>query len=425
MTSPVDNPPLDGSSDVTGGLATAAEAFVKRVQIRNYKSIGNCVVTLGPLTILVGRNGSGKSNFLDALRFVADGLQTSLDHAVKTRGGVDAVRRRSTGHPRNFSIDLEINLQDGKTAIYGFEIGSQPEGGFFVKRERLKVRNTRNEITAEYRVVEARLDKSSVEKMPPASRDRLYLVNAAGLPEFRGVYDELSAMGFYNLNPEMIKELQSPDAGELLHRDGSNIASVIGRLSNDQPNALERIKSYLKTIVPGISDLQRVGLGPRETLEFRQEVVGSAHPWKFYAASMSDGTLRALGTLVAVTQLAQRKRPVRLIGIEEPETALHPAAAGALVGALREAASHTQVLVTSHSPDLVEQADLQTDAILAVQSQQGTTEIGPIDAASRKTIKDHLYTAGELLRMDQLEVDREDLKLQEQMELFGDFEEAP
>jgi predicted ATPase len=140
---------------------------------------------------------------------------------------------------------------------------------------------------------------------------------------------------------------------------------------------------------------------------------------------MSDGTLRALGTLVAVTQLAERKRPVRLIGIEEPETALHPAAAGALVGALREAASHTQVLVTSHSPDLVEQADLATDTILAVQSQQGTTEIGPIDAASRKSIKEHLYTAGELLRMDQLEVDRDDLKLQEQMELFGDFEEAP
>lgn len=404
----------------------AAEApFLRRVQIRNYKSIGKCVVALGPLTILVGRNGSGKSNFLDALRFVVDSLQTSLVHAMKTRGGVDAVRRRSTGHPRNFSVELEINLVEGKTAVYGFEIGSQPEGGFFVKQERLKVLNARNQITAEYRVIEAKVIRASAEKMPPASRDRLYLVNAAGLPEFRGVYDELSAMGFYNLNPEAIKELQSPDAGELLHRDGGNIASVIGRLSIDQPKALARIKSYLKTIVPGILDLHRIGLGPRETLEFRQEVVGSTHPWKFYAASMSDGTLRALGTLVAVTQLAERKRPVRLIGIEEPETALHPAAAGALMDALREAASHTQIVVTSHSPDLVEQADLKTDMILAVQSQQGTTQIGPIDLASQKAIQDHLYTASDLLRIDQLEVDRENLKQQEQMELFSDAEEAP
>lgn len=408
----------------TNGSAGADAPFLRHVKIKNYKSIGKCSVALGPLTILVGRNGSGKSNFLDALRFIVDGLQTSLDHAVKTRGGVDAVRRRSTGHPRNFAIELEIDLPDNKTAAYGFEIGSRPEGGFFVKQERLTVLNPRNESIAHYRLFEASLTGASTEKMPPASPDRLYLVNAAGLPEFRVVYDALLAMGFYNLNPAAIKELQSPDAGELLHRDGSNIASVIGRLSADQPKSLLRIKSYLKTIVPGIVDVHRIGLGPRETLEFRQEVVGSTHPWKFYAASMSDGTLRALGTLVAVTQLAERKSPVRLVGIEEPETALHPAAAGALMDALREAASHTQVLVTTHSPELVEQADLRRDALLAVQSRQGNTVIGAIDAASQKAIKEHLYSAGDLLRMDQLEVDRDDLKRQEQMELFEAPEEV-
>jgi hypothetical protein len=94
------------------------------------------------------------------------------------------------------------------------------------------------------------------------------------------------------------------------------------------------------------------------------------------------------------------------------------------MGALREAASHTQVVVTSHSPDLVEQADPENDTILAVQSRQGTTQIGLIDPASRKAIQDRLYTPGELLRMDQLEVDREDLKRQEQMELFETPEEA-
>jgi predicted ATPase len=63
------------------------EPFLRRVKIRNYKSIGKSDVELGRLNVLVGRNGSGKSNFLDALRFVVDGLQTSLDHAIKARGG--------------------------------------------------------------------------------------------------------------------------------------------------------------------------------------------------------------------------------------------------------------------------------------------------------------------------------------------------
>jgi predicted ATPase len=223
-------------------------------------------------------------------------------------------------------------------------------------------------------------------------------------------------MGFYNLNPEAMKELQSPDAGELLHRDGGNIASVIARLAFDKPDVLVRIREYLERIVPGVKDFERIALGPRETLEFRQEVKGSKHPWKFYAANMSDGTLRALGALTAVTQLANRKMPVTLVGIEEPETALHPAAAGALMDALREAAAHTQVVVTSHSPDLLEQVDPSKDSLLVVDSREGTTRIAAPDEASRDAIRNHLYSAGDLLRMNQLEPDENELRAQEQMQ---------
>src|SRR3954468_7995627 len=62
--------------------------FLRRVVLSNYRSIAACDVRLGPLRFLVGPNGSGKSNFLDALRFVADSLQTSVDHALRERGGI-------------------------------------------------------------------------------------------------------------------------------------------------------------------------------------------------------------------------------------------------------------------------------------------------------------------------------------------------
>ena len=92
--------------------------------------------------------------------------------------------------------------------------------------------------------------------------------------------------------------------------------------------------------------------------------------------------------------------------------------------ALREAAAHTQVVVTSHSPDLLDRIDAHVDGFLAVQSKQGTTEIGPVDPASLGAIKDHLYTPGELLRMDQLEPDRGNIRQQEQLSLFDPSEEA-
>lgn len=405
-----------------GPMSSESIPFVRRLALRNYKSIAICDVALAPLTVLVGRNGSGKSNFLDGLHFVVDALQGSLDQAIKSRGGIDAVRRRSTGHPRNFAIALDFAISSDETASYAFEITARPNGSFAVKTERLSVHDRFGRRIAFYQreegqIIQAALTASGTPIMPPVLEDRLYLVNAAGLPEFRPAFDALLSMGFYNLNPESMKEIQGPDAGELLHSDGANIASVVSRLSVQEPERLERIREYLATIVPGIEDVNRVSLGPKETLMFQQTVDGARNPWRFYASSMSDGTLRTLGALVATTQISGERNLVRLVGIEEPETALHPAAAGALMDALREAATRTQVIITTHSADLLDQLN-EDDALLLVSSRNGTSRISLIDSASRDAIRQHLYSPGEMLRMDQLQPDDADIERQEQLRLF-------
>jgi predicted ATPase len=91
-------------------------------------------VELGDLLLLVGPNGSGKSNFLDALRLTSEPLQMSLEQALRTRGGVAEVRRRSTGHPAHFAIDLDFRSADF-TGDYGFEVGAVRGGGFRVSYE--------------------------------------------------------------------------------------------------------------------------------------------------------------------------------------------------------------------------------------------------------------------------------------------------
>lgn len=393
--------------------------FLREVRIRNFKSISKCAVVFAPVTLLVGRNGAGKSNFLDALQFVTEGLQTSLDHAIRSRGGIESVPRRSVGQPPSFAIELVVAVNGGAIATYSFEIAARSNAAFAVKREDLVVVRPDGSTAAFYRREEARLVEQSVPSMPPVREDRLYLVNAAGLPEFRPTYDALLSMGFYNLNPDAMKEPQSPDAGELLHGDGANIASVVGRLSRQQPAAMERISAYLSTIVPGVGGFESVTIGPRETLMFSQRVEGSQHPWKFYTTSMSDGTLRALGALVAVGQLGASQTSVKLIGLEEPETALHPAAAGAFMDALREASAHTQVIATTHGPDLLSEIDLDRDGLLVVTSNNGNSRIGPVDPASIEAVKQHLYSPGELLRLDQLQPDEADLLRQEQLPLFA------
>ncbi|MBI3968373.1 MAG: ATP-binding protein [Chloroflexi bacterium] len=124
---------------------------------------------------------------------------------------------------------------------------------------------------------------------------------------------------------------------------------------------------------------------------------------RFLAAEMSDGTLRALAILVALRQppLANRLS-VPLVGIEEPELAIHPSAIPVLRDALIEASGSTQILVSTHSPELLDDWDVAVESVLAVLMAGGRTQIGPLEPAIHAIVADRLYTLGELLRSTQL-----------------------
>lgn len=380
--------------------------FLTRFALKNYKSIAACDVELGPLTFLVGPNGAGKSNFLDALRFVTESLRSSLDNALRERGGISEVRRRSGGHPTHFALRLYFQLPSGESGHYAFRVGARSQGGFDVQDEECQIHSAEAVGKTAHFSVKSGEVMSCSEPGPAASRDRLYLVNASGLAAFRPLYEALSNMGYYSLNPDRIRDLQAPDAGELLARDGSNISSVLKQMSTSNPERRARVEEYLSKVVPGVKGVDVLVMGPKSTLEFRQQVRGAKDPWRCLAASMSDGTVRALGVLVALFQAGGGTRPeVRLVGIEEPEIALHPAAAGLLLDCLKEASHSTQVIVTSHSPDLLDNERVEAASILAVTSAEGSTHIAPLDPMIRKSLLDRLYTPGELLRMDQLRPD--------------------
>jgi predicted ATPase len=185
-----------------------------------------------------------------------------------------------------------------------------------------------------------------------------------------------------------------------------------------------QIQEYLHSVAPMVHGVERKPIGPMETLEFRQEMAGAKHPWRFLAQNMSDGTLRALGVLTALLQGNVDHSPT-LIEIEEPETALHPAASSALREVLVRASMSTQVLVTSHSPDLLDDRSIDADSVLAVVSEGGETKIAPLDNASGQIMRDHLYSAGELLRMNQLAPDRANLEQQEKASVGDLFGEPP
>ena len=375
--------------------------FLTRVIINNYKSIQHCDVKLGPLTFLVGRNGSGKSNFLDALQFVSDALNNTLEQAVKKRGGINEIILRSRLPCAHFVISLTFRLSEGMECDYEIRLGSLPKRGFEVLEELCRIRFG-IEVESFFQVQNGKMD-SNPKLQAAHLNDRLYLVAASGNPVFRPAYDALRNMQFYDLNPDILREARQPDAGEKLWRDGDNIASVISKMKVNSPEKLRRVEQYLEAIVPGLKGVGVVEYGSREELEFFQEVVGFPEPQTFSSLSMSDGTLRALGVLVALFQTGDSTGvKIPLVEIEEPETGLHPSAIGVLYDALTDASETRQVIVTTHGSDLLDRDDIDPDSILAVSSEGGITRIAPIDDASRTIVSDEIYTLGEMLRMNQI-----------------------
>lgn len=176
--------------------------------------------------------------------------------------------------------------------------------------------------------------------LPPASSDRLYLVVTSAFPEFRPVFDGLGALNVYSLSPDAMRRVQTPDTGDLLRRDGSNIASVLERLRREHPQEKAVIEDYLRLVVPGMETADRLEVGAWESVQFRQRVRGADKPWLFPATSVSDGTLRALGVLVAL--FAPSDDGYTPIGIEEPETALHPPLPGCSSGRSRRPAGRAR-----------------------------------------------------------------------------------
>lgn len=381
--------------------------FISRVRLTNYKSIASCDVRLGPLTVLVGPNGAGKSNFLDALRFVADAVDYAPDQAIALRGGLGQILHRGSQSAESFSIDLEVTVPWGRSPSqwavghYGFEIAAADRPGrrpFFVKSEsgELRLDIHVDHFDAEGGRVR---DPKSPQRDNEIDPERLYLPLVSVRPNLAPLYAGLRGMYFYDPDPGKLRELQPPSTGETLGRSGEHLGDVIGAFD---AATKERFDAYMRVVVPELASVERKYEGSYVTVELRSDP-GEGRPGvAFGPQAMSDGTIRAAGLLAALFQTWVRGGRIRLIGIEEPELAVHPAAAGALFDALTETSEHVQVIATTQSADLLDRDDLDPGVVRVATLHHGSTIIGEIDDPSRRIIGDKLATIGQLLRTDQL-----------------------
>jgi predicted ATPase len=373
---------------------------IRRLILKRFRSIPTERLDLDNPTFFVGRNGSGKSNVVDAFAFLAEAMVAPLQAVFDKRGGISAVRNRTSGrsYPPNLGFAVELGKGNGDLTAgrYAFEIKALPNYGFEVVREQCWV-DARGKRFWFDRM--KRIFASNVEGLRPAfDAASLGLPVIAGDKRFTPILRTLAAMRVYAIEPAKLREMQDPDSGISLRSDGGNATSVLQEIERHSPNEAGRIGEVLASIVPNTRRVRTIKHGKKLSLAFTQEW-GEKQRLNFEAFNMSDGTLRALGLLTAVYQ---RPSPSLMV-IEEPEASIHPGAIGAVLDVIRHATRRMQVLITTHSPDVLDAKWIRHNHLRIVSWQDGATRVTPVSEASRVALQKHLMGAGELLRSNALE----------------------
>jgi predicted ATPase len=374
---------------------------ITKIIIKRFRSFPAATLDFDNPLFIVGRNGSGKSNLSDVFSFMAEAMASPLQAVFDRRGGIGTVRNRSgqQSYPSNLGLAFEFGPVNGiEGGRFAFEVKALPNYGYRIVREQCLVFKKDG--------VRWWFDRSGdkwvsnvIGLAPALEPSALILPLVGGDERFASIFRILCDMRVYSIQPAKLREMQDPDSGLVLKPDGSNAASVLQELlrgdsDNETKNEINRI---LESIVPATHSVSPKKHGNKLSMSFSQ-TWGKKNKLIFDAFNMSDGTLRSLGLIIAIFQ----KPSPSLLVIEEPEATIHPGALGAVLDLIRKATKSMQVIVTTHSPELLD-AKWITDANLRIVSwQEGASHLLQPSESTRAAMRQHLMGAGELLRSNAL-----------------------
>jgi predicted ATPase len=395
--------------------------LITHFAVRNFKSIEFASLRFKKLNFVVGRNGTGKTNLIDAMSFISETASKPLQMIFNSRGGTESVFRKvnpafegrsfdasALDRPRiQMAVSFSFPHLPSATSIahghYAFEL----ESGFISKPSAERLVRVRREQIVTYDAsggkhwfdrIDQRIRASDAffNRMPEGflGSDSLSMPFLAGFPDFATVAYALRSIQSYSIDPGTLREFQDPDAAERLLPDGRNAVSILEQLRKGDKPSLERLLELLGAITPGTLNVTSMSAGRKRFLRFSQQW-GRDKRFRFDAFNMSDGTLRAFGLLLASFQT---NAPDYMI-VEQPEDSLHPAATAVIIEALRARPKSLQTVITTHSPEVLDNLAPEEDAVFVVELADGSTRVSEIAPHLIEGVTQHLCSGGDLLRL--------------------------
>ena len=355
----------------------AADA-IRKITVRGFKSIASLELQPSPINIIIGANGSGKSNVLEVFRLLRTARCSKLNDYVRAAGGAERLLHFGSEVTERIEIDLDFNFT-GDLAPTGYELTLKPtaDDELFAAAESISLAYSSGPISL------AEWQKKGETGI--GNEDSEVLTQWV-----RRVLDSWRVYHFANVAP-LRRMAPSHENRFLLLPDGDNLAGVLYRLPvAGFEDSYRQIVRAVQQVAPFFGNFEFPERQESEPQFIQLQWRHKNSDQYFGASSLSDGTLRFIALATLLLQPDNRQS---VILIDEPELGLHPLAIELLAAMIKQAATHTQLIIATQSPLLLDYFDPKD--VLVADLVDGGTQLRRLDSADlAKWLED--YSLGQL-----------------------------
>lgn len=358
-------------------------ARVNRVSIKGYKSIKKLSLDIKDINVLIGGNGSGKSNFIGVFKFLREIVEGRLENYVRTSGGADSILH--FGSKETPRATFHVYLNDD---VDQYEISLSPT----VEDGLVPVSETAYFWNKSY--------PGPLVKPLSSSGAEAAISNKSSASVEAHVRDALESWRVYHFHDTSdtspLKKTAKVDDNRFFRADGGNLAAFLYLLKAKYEEEYNLIRNTIRRIAPFFNDFV---LEPRTLDEesIRLEWKHRGTDSYFGVSSFSDGTLRFIALTVLLLQPNRFKPSVILL--DEPELGLHPSAITVLGALVRQASLDVQVIISTQSPFLLDM--FEPEEVVVVQQNEGSSKFERLERESLEEWLDD-FSLGELWEKNEI-----------------------
>ncbi|MDR1691157.1 MAG: AAA family ATPase [Candidatus Methanoplasma sp.] len=383
--------------------------MIQKIYIHNFKSIEDVCIELGKFNIFIGSNASGKSNFVQAFKFIHDCFAFGIDNSVSMQGGWDEIQNANLPKNEKTVIEITASVEGVRWPFvwtesdrpYGAKITGAKYSMTFEHKQKMQVSDNL-EMVGE--LIPLSKKKNSAKNIPVKiiargysdKKSELEIINTEGnkelpssetkpslfIPDLIGsgglmpplnklielidLNDLFQEISIFDITPKNAKKGATYKGMLTLEEDGGNIALVLKDLFKDEGKKKE-FHIYASQLIPEIKEIATEDIGDR-TVQLKLEE-NYFEEKIFSGMCLSDGTANILALIYAI--YFDKSQPKI---IEEPEKNLHPSLIGNLVEMMEDASDSLQIMVTTHSPVMLRYINIENLNIVS-RDEKGNTRI--------------------------------------------------